>query len=425
VLWVKVLKVAFIMALLFSALAIAVNSGKVQATTNVSGVISIDTTWTKANSPYTLTGDLTVSPEATLTIEAGATVNVQAYPLQVDGTLKAIGKQDEPIRFNGIIESEDRGVVIFRPSSKGWNETTKSGCIVENSIFNATALALHSSVKINNNTINSDIYAFGSPIIMYASGSPIITNNTITAVISAFDKTVVTNNIINGKIEALNSAAIANNTVKRVSIFSPYDIVLTASDTSLITNNYLRGIVRVVGSPTVSNNVIDGELDVRSGSSPIITNNTVSDLPISSPNPNDEPYQTPDQTFFLIESNSTISELFFNSTNSEFSFTVSGQSGTSGFARVKVAKTLISSPQNVRIYLDGKQLEAEITSDSDSWLLSFYYTHSVHQIKLGLATSSEEELANNDYRAWVSLAIVITVIACISIGLLMYLIKRK
>ena len=40
----KVLKVAFVMALLFSALAVAVNSGKVQASTDVSGVISTDTT---------------------------------------------------------------------------------------------------------------------------------------------------------------------------------------------------------------------------------------------------------------------------------------------------------------------------------------------------------------------------------------------
>ena len=420
----KLLRVYFIIALLFSSLAITVNFGKVQASTAISGAINTDTTWTKANSPYTLTGELTVSPEATLTIEAGSTVNVQTYPLQVDGTLRAIGKTEDPIHFNGIIESEDRGAVMLRPSSKGWNKTTGSGCIIENSIFNATALALHSSAKINNNTINSDIYAYGSPIIMYASGSPIITNNTITAVISALDKAIVANNSINGKIEALNSATIANNTIRRVSIFSPYDIVLTASDTSLIDNNYLKGIVRVVGSPTISNNVIDGELDVSSGSSPVLLNNTVSDLPTSSPNPSIDPNQTPDQTFFLVESNSTISELFFNSSSSEFSFTVSGPSGTAGFARVKVAKTLISSPQNVRISLDGNQLEAEITSDSDSWLLSFSYMHSVHRVKLGLAANSEADLANTDW-GLASTAIIITVITCLSIGLIVYLIKRK
>jgi hypothetical protein len=423
VLGVKMLRAYFIITLLLSTLAAAVLFGTVKASTDASGVISTDTTWTKANSPYTLTGDLTVSPDATLTIEAGSTVNVQTHPLQVDGTLKAIGNQEEPIYFNGIIESEDRGVVIFRPSSKGWNETTGSGCIVENCIFNATGLSLQSSAKINNNTINSDIYPYGSPIIMYASGSPTITNNTITAIISAFDKTVVANNIINGKIEALNSATIANNTIERVSIFSPYDIVLTASDTSLITNNYLKGIVRVVGSSTVSNNVIDGEVDVGSGSSPVLLNNTVSDLPTSSPDPGTEP-KTPDQTFFLVESNSTISELFFNSTNSEFSFTVSGPSGTAGFTRVKVAKTLISSSQNVRIYIDGNKLEAEITSDSDSWLLSFSYMHSVHRIRLGLESNSEADLANTDL-GWVSIALAITVIACFSAGLIVYLIKRK
>ena len=413
----------FITILVLGILIGTINIGTVKAVTNVSGIITTDTTWTKANSPYTLTEVLTVSQGATLTIEAGSTVNLQTYPLQVNGTLIAIGSNEDPIYFNGIIESENRGAVMFRPSSNAWNETTSSGCIIENSIFNTTVLDLQSSVKINNNTINSEIYPYGSPLIMYASGSPTITNNTIAAIISAYDQTVIANNTINGKIEALNSAIIANNTIKRVSIFSPYDIVLTASDTSLIADNYLKGKVRILGSPTISNNVIDGELDVTPGSSPLLLNNTVSDLPISSPDASPEPTQTPDQSFFFVESNSTVSELFFNSTGSELSFSVSGPSDTSGFVKVTIAKSLVLSVQNVKVYLDGEELEVRITSDEDSWLLSFNYMHSAHQVRISLAA---DEVAQSflGLEFWIGVGIVIIIVSICTV-LLLYNRKSK
>ena len=40
---------------------------------SVSGTITEDTTWTAANSPYTLTGHITVDSGVTLTIEPGVT----------------------------------------------------------------------------------------------------------------------------------------------------------------------------------------------------------------------------------------------------------------------------------------------------------------------------------------------------------------
>jgi len=58
------------------------------------------TTWTEANSPYRVTGDLTVPAGATLTIEPGVDVVFDADArFQVQGNLNAIGTEADSIRF--------------------------------------------------------------------------------------------------------------------------------------------------------------------------------------------------------------------------------------------------------------------------------------------------------------------------------------
>lgn len=43
--------------------------------TNVSGTISTNTTWSQVNSPYVMTGNVTVAAGVTLTIEPGVIVH--------------------------------------------------------------------------------------------------------------------------------------------------------------------------------------------------------------------------------------------------------------------------------------------------------------------------------------------------------------
>jgi hypothetical protein len=69
--------------------------GLAQGGTNESGLISSDTTWTKANSPYSLTGPVAVNQGVTLKIEAGTIVNLNNFYLRVNGTLSAIGSPNE------------------------------------------------------------------------------------------------------------------------------------------------------------------------------------------------------------------------------------------------------------------------------------------------------------------------------------------
>ncbi len=68
--------------------------------TAVGGMITTDTTWTLAGSPYVLTGNVVVQAGATLTIEAGVCVKAQAQRgITVDGGLVARGTSADPICF--------------------------------------------------------------------------------------------------------------------------------------------------------------------------------------------------------------------------------------------------------------------------------------------------------------------------------------
>jgi hypothetical protein len=158
-----------------------------------------------------------------------------------------------------------------------------------------------------------------------------------------------------------------------------------------------------------------------SSSSPTPTSSPAT-TPTPTPTPAPTPIQVPGQSSFSIESNSTIMELFFNSTSSELTFTVNGTHGTAGYVRVTIAKSLVSSIQNIKAYLDGEQLAVAITSDGDFWLLSFTYMHSTHHVRISLATNAATTpllgIAN-----WIWIAAV--VIAVVGAGLLVYFRKRK
>lgn len=79
---------------------------RLEAQTPVSGGIFSNTTWTLANSPYLMTGNVVVFPGVTLTIEPGVEVRVASSPsmaagyyLETRGTLNMIGTPALPIKF--------------------------------------------------------------------------------------------------------------------------------------------------------------------------------------------------------------------------------------------------------------------------------------------------------------------------------------
>ena len=216
--------------------------GTVRASTEVNGLITSDTTWTKANSPYNLTSSITVASEVTLTIEPGTIVQLNEYHLQINGTLIARGTSNDPINFHGgaaistggwAITTEDSDYsIVFSPSSTNWSQQTQSGCIIENAVIGNLVIN-GGSPKISNSFLgNIDIWG----------GTPEISNNTVAGGIGVY----------------AGSALIANNTVSQQNhYFLGYEGAIAAQRYDR--NNNIIIITRKA-TPLVSGNVIIGNI---------------------------------------------------------------------------------------------------------------------------------------------------------------------
>jgi hypothetical protein len=101
-----------------------------------------------------------------------------------------------------------------------------------------------------------------------------------------------------------------------------------------------------------------------------------------------EPYSQ--QSVFSVNSNSTLSEFAFNSTSRELRFSVSGNSGTSGYVYVTIPKSLVTDISTLAVYLDGNQTQYAYTTHDDSYLLYFSYHHSSHIVDIRLDGAEAE-----------------------------------
>jgi parallel beta-helix repeat protein len=102
------------------------------------------------------------------------------------------------------------------------------------------------------------------------------------------------------------------------------------------------------------------------------------------------PYST--QNVFSVFSNSTVSELSFDSVGNQLRFKVTGLSGTEGYVDVGIAKSLVSDTANLQVFVDGTFTECHFTSVSDSWFLHFSYSHSTHNVAINLRPSAIPEV---------------------------------
>jgi hypothetical protein len=192
---------------------------KAQTGTQISGILTTDATWTSANSPYTLSGNLLVNNSAVLTIESGVTVKLNNYYIMVNGTLQAHGTVNNPITFDG-------GQITITPFSAGWSQADGTGSIIENALVHS-ALTVSNSAYINNNkllgtvTVSNQINDTGHLVLTQI---PSISNNTI-------NNGITVNN--NG------AANICGNTINGCSTGISQSTWWLNSGTTLIENNVI------------------------------------------------------------------------------------------------------------------------------------------------------------------------------------------
>jgi len=241
-----------------------VRFGTAQAFSEINGIINADTTWTKTNSPYTLTGPVAVNTGVTLTIEPGVTVNLGAFYMQVNGTLVAKGTSTDKIYFNSANGSPN-WAIAFNSNSANWNEQTGSGSIIQNTVIAtpSTGISIDGvTPKIDSNSIT------GSYAIGIYNGSPVISNNVITGNIGAFpasgSPTLIGNNI-KGNIYAGPGSIISKNTISGSgNEIGIYCLGATISDNNIIgfqeaisTSSYISTIER--------NLIINNEIGIQVG----------------------------------------------------------------------------------------------------------------------------------------------------------------
>ena len=217
---------------------------RVHASTSVGGLVSSDTTWDLAHSPYVLAGPVDVPEGLTLTIEPGVTIDLAAHYIQIDGTLIAKGTSSENIVLtsNGKWKTSTQ-TIEFMPTATDWNDQAQSGSIMENVLFNTTGV----SIKGCSPKIDYDTFADPGPTaINVVGGNPSILDNTI--------------NLFDSGITA-DGGTIMNNHIKEGGFTCP----ITLSGDALFTGNVIDGgwdAVTLTGQVIFTGNTVMNVADI-------------------------------------------------------------------------------------------------------------------------------------------------------------------
>jgi hypothetical protein len=247
--------ILLVITLLITVFAFSVST--VDAYQYKSGTIISDTTWTKADGPYRLTGTVYVNSGVTLTIESGTIIDLYTSTLYVYGTLICRGLSTDKITFYSSFGASS---YVYMISATNWNESNNSGSIIDNTVFSSTCAYVSScSPKISNNLF---IASASIALRLYSSSSN-VTGNAFDCPSTAIYTTGSTSPII------------SNNFIKSSGNYGVY-----GTAPALISNNNITGCsigILSTGNCTITGNLITSNNNgvANSGTGTIIQNNTI------------------------------------------------------------------------------------------------------------------------------------------------------
>lgn len=260
---------------LFPLFLLSFSISLLHAQTNVSGNQS--GTWTKANSPYVITGTAIVPAGQTLTIDAGVTVEITTGGIQLDvqGTLNAVGTNSDSIYFlrNGGFSGNQISPIYFEASSQNsvlnYVKIDGLGFYYNNDgtyILNVNS----TSLTISKSTIQN---SRGTAVGINETAKPIITNNAFLNN-SNFD-------VVNHPDELKN---ISGNDSLKIGLYQN-QVAISTTDT-LKSSNYYYAIINTITIPLTKTLVINPgtKVEIETGDIHLIVQGTLKAAGVSGNN---------------------------------------------------------------------------------------------------------------------------------------------
>ena len=116
---------------------------------------------------------------------------------------------------------------------------------------------------------------------------------------------------------------------------------------------------------------------------------------------------------FSAVSNSTLSNLGYNSTKRELTFNANGNSSTTGYAQVCIPKTLVSDLHAITLEINGKSAAFGGESHGDVWVISCVYAQSSQAFTVKLPLVQVLRPAETNWAAIIVVIVVLLVLAAV------------
>ncbi|MEK7214492.1 MAG: right-handed parallel beta-helix repeat-containing protein, partial [Chloroflexota bacterium] len=252
--------------------------------TPIAGILTAQTTWSTAQSPFVLTGNVFVSSGVTLTIEPGVVVRVQAgKALRVEGTLVARGTSGQPLTFTSDSASPARGDWVGIQFTDSSTDATfdASGNYTGGSILEYATVEYAGGGVAPQPAVSIDLAApfiARSTIRNNLTGGIRVINGTGSGNITIrILQNLISNNGGTG-VSVAGNAVIAQNTV--LNHANGPGISITPVQSAEVTGNLIKnnaGGLFISGNTTVSrNNVLDNAgLGINANGTVTITDNVI------------------------------------------------------------------------------------------------------------------------------------------------------